>query len=81
MDAREIVSKWITSIDEHARRANTDADLMDRSFTNGSDPDVAAANALRSIASQLAYANVIAAASFYMANRLHIILDDEGGSE
>lgn len=79
MDAREAAAKWITAIDRIAHQANLD---LDRAGTAGENPrdEAMPGAALLAIASQLAYGNAIAAASFYMANRLHIILD-EGGPE
>lgn len=78
MDARDAAAKLLTEIDGLGRQASIDLDVAAKIANDGpgSTPVV-----LLAIASQLAYANAIAGASFYMANRLHIILDDEGGSE
>lgn len=56
---------WREQIDGQAGQANERLVLMERSFTNGSDPDACIANALRAIATQLALANGLSLAVYH----------------
>lgn len=62
-------------LDEQGQQANERLDSMERTFTNGSEPDIAIADALRAIAAQMNYANCIAACAFAAE---HSILEDDG---
>lgn len=62
---------WIRRLDELAAQATTDLRRAAAAAENPRDEAMPGA-ALLAIASQLAYGNAVAAANFYMANRLWI---------
>lgn len=66
---------WMGKVDALAAQASADLERAARASENPSEaiPDTA----LLAIASQLAYGNAIAAANFYMANRLWITPTEE----
>lgn len=69
-------SAWMDRLDGLAEQANTDLKRASAASANPHDLAMPGA-ALMAIASQLAYGNAVAAATFYMAQKLWVTLDQE----
>lgn len=72
-------AQWVTLIDGLAEQANDDLQRA-VSLSNHGPDDATIGAALVAIASQLAYGNAVAAASFNMANRLIVQPGGAGGA-
>jgi hypothetical protein len=68
---------WIDKLDELAEQANKNLLVMFERANKAADPERVTADALVAIASQMAYGNAVAAATFYMQNRLLITPREE----
>jgi hypothetical protein len=73
MAGEKIFREWIDKLDELAGQANENLRIMFEHANKAADPERVIADALVSIASQMAYGNAVAAATFYMQNRMVIV--------
>lgn len=75
---RKAAAEWIKRLDGLAEQANKNLNTAMHLNEHGPD-DAMPGAALLAIASQLAYGNAVAAATFYMQNTLWVSLESERG--